>query len=342
MRKLAWWMLAMFAASAVVLAACGDDDDDDDDDAATSTPGTPAATQAATEEPDPEDLELKVALLPIVDVLPMLVAEQEGFFADEGVSVELPVFSSAVEREAAFTAGEVDAQLTDFISTGLENRDGPFSTIVRLAYEDQPELAQFVILAAANSDIEEPADLAGVEIGISSNTVIEYETEELLMDAGLTADQIATTEVPQIPVRAQLLIEGQLQAATLPEPAASLARINGARVILDDSGKDIAASLVVFRNDSIEAKPEAIRRFLRAYERAVEAINADPTAYQELLFERANVPEPVRGQFGVPTYPAASVPSEARVMRAIDWMVSKDLLPEALAYDDIVDDSYLP
>ena len=43
-----------------------------------------------------------------------------------------------------------------------------------------------------------------------------------------------------------------------------------------------------------------------------------------------------------PTFPTASVPSEAQFADALDWAVSNGLIPAAQKYTDTIDGSYLP
>jgi NitT/TauT family transport system substrate-binding protein len=70
-----------------------------------------------------EGTHLKMGLLPIQDTLPFYVAEQQGYFEDEGISVELVPVKGAQERDALMQAGEIDGMLTDLIAVGLFNRD---------------------------------------------------------------------------------------------------------------------------------------------------------------------------------------------------------------------------
>jgi NitT/TauT family transport system substrate-binding protein len=290
-----------------------------------------------------EDPSLKIGLLPILDVLPIYVADQEGYFKEQGIQVELVPFGSAVERDTALQSGQIDGEINDLISAALLNKDEDRVRVVRIAMRATPDKAMFAILAADSSDIQSPADLAGAEIAISTNTVIEYVTDQILTAEGLAPENIAKTEVSKIPVRLELLDKGQVQAATLPEPLASLALKQGARLVVDDTTHtDVSQSIVSFRLQTIKDKPNTVKKFLAAYEKGVEALNSDPDSYYDLLIEKGRVPEPVQGSFTMPRFPAAEVTSEAEFQRVIDWMLAKDLLTEPIPYDRLVDGNFLP
>ena len=66
---------------------------------------------------------LRVGLLPIVDVLPIYVADSEGLFKAQNLDVELSLFASALERDAALQAGQLDVELNDLVSAVLLNKD---------------------------------------------------------------------------------------------------------------------------------------------------------------------------------------------------------------------------
>jgi NitT/TauT family transport system substrate-binding protein len=178
---------------------------------------------------------VRVAVLPILDALPMYVAEAEGYFEKEGVQVKFIPVSSAAERDQLMQSEQADAMINDLVSTMLYNKDQTQIQIVDFARTASKEFPQYRILAAKDSGINTIEDLKGVEIGVSEGTVIEYTTDRLLEDAGFAPEDIKTLAVPKIPDRMALLNSGELKAANLPDPLASLAIQQGAKVIVDDS-----------------------------------------------------------------------------------------------------------
>jgi NitT/TauT family transport system substrate-binding protein len=273
----------------------------------------------------------------------MHVAQEQGYFAEENLEVELVPVSSGPERDQLMQAGQVDAMINEIVSVMFYNQSETEVVIVRFARAASPESPVFTILAAPGSGIETPADLAGVEIGISEATVIEYMTDRVLQNAGLSPEEIAAVAIPRIPDRLALLQSGELAAATLPEPATSMAILNGATVVIDDSTlPEVGTSVITFSVDSIEEKPAAVRGFLAAIEKAVADLNADPHQFDDLLAELEMVPPPLAGSFELPPYVTASVPSEALWQDALEWVIEKGLITSTASYADSVDDSFLP
>jgi NitT/TauT family transport system substrate-binding protein len=285
---------------------------------------------------------LRVAVLPILDSLPLYVAEVEGFFAEEGIEVELITAGSAAERDQLLQAGQVDAVITDLVSLALVNRDETRLVTVRYAMVPTADFAQFRILAAPNADVQSPTDLAGAAIGVSEGTVIEYVTDRLLAAEGLAPDQIEILAVPKIPDRMALLTAGELTAATLPEPLGSLALQQGAQLVIDDTAHpEVSCSLFAVRAGVLTDQPEVVQSFVRAIDRAGAAINDDKASWVNLLTEKQIVPAPLIGSYTLPDYPTPAVPTEAQYFDVAAWLRETGRLDAAPAYGDVVSDEYV-
>jgi NitT/TauT family transport system substrate-binding protein len=295
---------------------------------------TPASTPATT---------LRIGVLPILEALPMYVALSQGTFAEEGLQVEFIPAASAAERDQLMQAGRIDGMINDLVSVLLYNKDQVQIVVVRFARTASTQDPNYRILASGQSGITGVDGLRGVPIGVSEGTVIEYVTDRLLEAEGLSADEIEVVAVPKIPDRLALLESGELQAATLPDPLASLALQAGATLIIDDTAHpEYGTSVLSFRKAVVDQNPEAVRAFLRALETATAAVNADPGKWSTLLTENKLVPAPLLGNYRLPTFPSASVPTEAQYADALDWAMAGGLLTGSAAYTDSVDDSYLP
>ncbi len=290
----------------------------------------------------PEDLTLRIGTLPILDLLPLFVAEKQGYFKAQGITVTFVPAQSAAERDQLMQAGQIDGMNNDMVSTVLYNKDTVKIKVVRTAIQATSTWSQYSVFAAKDSGIKSAADLKGVEIGISQATVIEYITYRLLVDAGLAAPDIKTTNVIKIADRMQLLGSGQLKAATLPEPLATLAEQQGAlRVVADKTNPDHSNSVISFSTQAVKDKPQTIRKFLAAYEKAVADVNADPTQWQPLLNENKIIP-PALTDYKLPLYPKASVPTQDQFADVLKWMKDRGMISADVPYANLVDGTFLP
>lgn len=320
--------ISLLVAIGLLLGAC-----------APSAPASGGGVPAPTRPP----VTLKIAVLPVLDTLPMYVAQQQGYFDANGVQVEFVPVQSPAERDQIIAAGQADGMLNEVLTTMLANRSGVQVQTVRLARVASASDPLFRLVAAKDSSIRTPADLKGVEIGVSQGTVIEYIADRLLAAEGLQPADIKVVAVPSIADRLALLGSGQLKAAVLPDPASSAALAAGASVVVDDTRHpEFSHSVITFRKAVLDQNPEAVRAFLRAVEQAVADINADGTRWDSLLAEEKLVPPPLIGKIKMPRFPTAGVPSEAQFADMRDWAMAKGLLDAEPAYADTVNSSFLP
>lgn len=298
---------------------------------------SPKATPAA------QPVTIRFAALRILDALPLFVAEKQGYFAANGIQVEIIPVTSAPERDQLIAAGQADGMITEMHSTLLANRDQITLQVVRFARSATRNSPVFRVVAAKDSGIATLDDLQPAETGISEGTIIQYVFERLIEAEGQDPALFGVVNIPAIPERLKLLGAGELQAAVLPDPAASLAVLQGASVVIDDaSHPEYGYSTLTFRTAFIDQSPDALKAFLSAWEKAVADINADPNQWKALLSEKEILPQPLAESYQVPAFVTAGVPSEAQFADALDWVQAKGLLDKVLSYKDIVTDSFLP
>ena len=286
---------------------------------------------------------IKFAVLPILDLLPMYVAQQEGLFEKHNLDVELVPVSSGPERDQLIAANQIDGMINEVLTTILNNRTSKNVVIVRFARVATSDTPLFSIVASAQSGITSVDQLKGVKIGISEGTVIAYLTDRMLQMEGFTPDEIVTIAVPKIPDRVTLISNGELDAGTIPEPVASLLALQGATVVLaDNKYPKHSYSTIAFRNAYVESDPEAVKAFLAAIEEAVEMINEDPAKWETTLVENNILPAPLQGKFQVPRFATAGVPSIEQYADVLAWAQENDLITEDVPYEQCISADYLP
>jgi|AutmiccommuBRH23_1029490.scaffolds.fasta_scaffold00091_81 NitT/TauT family transport system substrate-binding protein len=290
-----------------------------------------------------EKLTIKFAVLPIIDSLPMYVAQQEGIFEKYNLDVELVPVSSGPERDQLVAAKQIDGMINEVLTTILNNRVNKNVVIVRFARAATAETPLFSIIASTKSGITSVDQLKGIKIGISEGTVIAYLTDRMLQEEGFAPEDIVTVAVPKIPDRVTLISNGELDAGTMPEPVASLLVLQGAAVVLaDNKYPEYSHSTIAFRNEFVEEKPEAVKAFLAAIEEAVGIINADPARWEATLVENNILPVPLQGKFKVPAFVTSGVPSQAQYEDVLAWALGKELLSEEVPYERCIDPEFLP
>ncbi len=293
--------------------------------------------------PAAEDGKLKLALIPVLDTIPIFIAQQNSYFAEQGIEVEVIPVKSAQERDVFIQTGQADGVLTDLPGVGLLNKEAVKVKAIYTARRPFPDAPLFRFLASPGSDITTPADLKGVPIGISNNTIIEYLTDRILAAEGLRPEEIAKIEIGAITVRFEQLMNGNIKAAVLPDPLAQGAIAAGAKLVVDDvKYSNYSQSVLVFAADTLRAKPNTVRKFLVAWEKAVAELNANPERYRGVLIEQGRVPPSIQDSYKMPPFPGRGLPTEDQVADVVAWLKAKGLVTRDLSYADMVDTTFLP
>lgn len=313
--------------------------------APTTAPATTAPAASADELCAPPSAQpLRIGVLPVLNTLPIFVAQQAGFYDKLGVNVELVPVESARDRAIAQQAGEIDVANADVVGTVLQVKGGQAVKIVRHDTFTS-DYRFFSIVTGATSGLTTvdalTAALAADEaqIAISQNTVIEYLATMMLRNAGYEPEEDDYLEVAAIPVRLEQIAQGTVAAALLPEPLTTLATtVQGGAAVADDNGIGFIPVVLSVNQSTIDARPGDVCAFLKAYEMAVQAIAADPEAYRE---NPIRIPDPVRPTYTIPQFAPPRVPTEAEVQQVVDWMIESGLTDDGVAYDQLVDDRFV-
>lgn len=276
---------------------------------------------------------LTFGLMPSVDAVPFIIAEKQGLFSKNGVNVKLEFFKSAKDRDAALQSGELDGISTDLVAIGIYQKGG--YDVKTTAVTD----AKYQLIAGKDSKIENIQDIKGKKVVISRNTVIEFTLDSILNKSGLTEKDIVKEEIPQIPVRLEMLRNNKVEAALLPEPFSSLAMKDGGKLISDSQALSLAPGVSAFTKKAIDNKSSEIKAFYKAYDAAVDYLTKEPiSSYEDIVIKEVGYPEDMKGNIKLPAFRKTTLPSEQDLEAAINWLKDKKLSKEDIKKEDLISD----
>lgn len=279
--------------------------------------------------------------LPVIQALPIFVAQETGLFKAEGLEVEIVPFRTALDKDVAMTAGRIEGYFGDLFTPIILRANSMDVRIVARNFRTTGEDRLFAVLAGPKSEIKSAAGLSDIPIAVSTNTIIEYVTSSLLLKAGIPNDKITFMETKNIPIRFQMLLSGQVEAATLPEPLVTMAVKKGCRVLADDSRTELSSTVLVFSHKTIKRKPEDIRAFIIAVNNAVDLINSGFTGVRDIMVRNCNIPEPLREVFPIPQFPKSDLPAKKNVTEAVNWLYQRQVLKSKPGYKELVDPGFV-
>lgn len=274
---------------------------------------------------------LTIGLMPDVDSLPFVIAEENGYFDNEGLKVQIEMFKSAMDRDAAIQSGNLDGAVSDLLAVAFL-RSGGFPVKVTSSTD-----GSYQLIAGKNETAKDVKGLVNKDVAVSRNTIIEYVTDEILAKNNLKDDSINKVIIPQIPTRLEMLQNGKLAAATLPEPFASIAVHQGCHLVVSSEAIGVNPGVMIFKEDVLTDKEKSVLAMYRAYNRAVEYLNTAPREeYINIATEKGGFPPAAKDALKLPKYRKAELPKENDVTSTVNWLKKKSLINEDYTYKDFV------
>jgi NitT/TauT family transport system substrate-binding protein len=324
-----WFRAACAAAAVASVAALA---------AGCSSGGSSAATGSAVAMSigPAEKTTLNVGVVPAMDSAGFFVAMHEGLFTREGLTIN---YSPAVSSDTV-----IDAQLQGkFDITG-----GNYVSYIEHAAEDHQPLeiiaegsvmqqGSQVIFTMPSSKIKTLADLKGQVLGVNAPDNIDYLLDvSVLTENGINTKDVKFPSGPiPFPDMAAELSSGKIDAATMPEPFASLAEQQLGAVTVADLNQgattDFPIEGYVVTKSWAQQNPNTLRRFLAALEQGQEIADTNRAAVEQ-AFETikggapdGQVPASIAAVMALNTYPIGI--DQTRIQRVADVMHQFGLLP---------------
>ncbi|MBU3111417.1 ABC transporter substrate-binding protein [Clostridium lacusfryxellense] len=279
---------------------------------------------------------LTIGVMPDVDSLPFIVASHNEYFKQEGLDVKIEHFKSASDRDSALQTGKIDGAISDMLSVVFFN-DNKFEVKITSKTE-----GSFKLISGKNSNISKIEQSSGKSIGISKNTIIEYLTDRIIESAGIDVNSTKKIAIPKIPTRLEMLNNGKLDMATLPEPLASTAISSGGKVLSSSDKLGINPGVMIFTKNVIDSKPNEIKLLYNAYNKAAKYLNEEkPERYIDFVIKEAGFPDTVKGNLTLPNYSKATMPPNKELKQVITWLKAKKLSSSNYKLEDVSNESFV-
>jgi NitT/TauT family transport system substrate-binding protein len=334
------------AAGAAALTALGGLAAGCSSQSSSSASETSAVSTLPTNFGPAEKSTLNVGVVPAMDSAGFFIALHDGLFAKEGLKIN---YTPAVSSETA-VAQQVAKNPTLDISGGnyisyINEAATDHEPIELVAEASIMQQGAQTIFTMPNSKIKTLADLKGKLVGVNAPGNIDYLLDvSVLQENNVNPKDVqfpsssdkafaATGGAIPFPSMAQDLADGQIAAATLPEPFASQAEQKYGAVPLADLNQGATSNFpvegYVVTKQWAAQNPNTLKRFLAALEVGQEIADTDRAAVEQ-AFEAINGPQNgqvtpgIAAVMALDTYPIGI--DATRLQRVADVMYQFGLL----------------
>ncbi len=230
---------------------------------ATATPGAAAL----------RTIRLPMGFLPSVQYAPFYVAQEKGYFAEEGLTLEFD-YSFETDGVALVGAGELPFAVVSAEQVLLARAQSLPVVYVMAWFQKFP----VAVIAQAEAGLDTPEALRGKHIGTPLLGGANFVgLRALLSAAGVPAEEVNIEAVGFN--QAPLLTAGQIDAAVVyanNEPIRLAAQGEEFSVIAVSDYAALAANGILSSEATLAAEPELVRGFVRALLRGLADTNANP------------------------------------------------------------------
>ncbi|MBR4898438.1 MAG: ABC transporter substrate-binding protein [Prevotella sp.] len=256
-----------------------------------------------------------IAVLPTMDCLPLMLAQDRGFFDDEGVSVGLQLFQSQMDVDTALLGGSAQAAATDLARVMHLRQQGLHLCCVSATD------AAWQLVSMRPARISKLAQLDDKMLAMTRYSATDLLSDLVVDSAGLKPERVFRIQINDLNVRLGMLQSGIMDAMFLPEPQSMLARDHRAQLLYDTRRADLWLGCLAFVGDSAMKQQSDVKAILRAYDRAVDSLNQRGlAAYADLLASQLRLSAAaVDSLSSQPPFRHSHEPRQVDVTRASSW-----------------------
>ncbi|MEU7478059.1 ABC transporter substrate-binding protein [Lentzea sp. NPDC042327] len=281
-----------------------------------------------------EKAKITLGVLPILDVASVHVAMKKGYFAQEGLEVNLKVIDGGAKAIPGLISKDLDFTFGNWVSFfAAEAKDTAKAVdglkLISDGYQAKPDM--FLILANGDSAIKSPADLAGKTIGINTfRNIAELTAKATLEAANVDVNSVKFKEMP-FPDMQAAVQNKTVDAAFMVEPFITRAQRAAGQIKVLDAATGPTDNIPIAGYATTGAFAKENPKTVAAFQRAMAKGQADATdrpTVEPLLVEYAKVDKETAGLVHFGAFPTTL--DATRLQRVVQLMVRYGMLDKEL------------
>lgn len=215
---------------------------------------------------------------------PLYIAEEQGYFAEAGIKVEISVGGAPAQMVTQAVAAQTDLAMVGFFELTSAVAQG-LPVVATLNVQDIGDVATQGLLTAPNSAIEQVSDLVGKKLGVPG---AQQSTQGLMVMLAFENAGLKATDANLVNIPFDTVIEsaenGNVDAITPVGLFYATAIGKGFNIVPDvyEQVKGAPAVIFIANKDWANANADTLTKFNQALQKAYEYGNAHPEAVRAI------------------------------------------------------------
>ncbi|HEX4329500.1 MAG TPA: ABC transporter substrate-binding protein [Burkholderiales bacterium] len=229
-----------------------------------------ASSFAFAQAPEKKDVHISVGGKPALYYLPLTIAEQLGYFKDEGLNVKISDFAGGSQSLQAVVGGSADVVSGAFEHT-INMQAKKISMIAFVQMGRAPQISIGISKAKAAS-YKGPADLKGLKFGVSApGSSTNIILNAFIAKGGLKPNDVAIVGVGTGAGAIAAVKSGQIDGTSNTDPVMTKLELDGALKIIADA-RTMKGTEAIFGGPLPAASLYAPTKWVRENPNTVQAL----------------------------------------------------------------------
>lgn len=285
----------------------------------------------------PDDV--TVGLISILDVAPIYLGKEKGFFSDRDINLTLQPAEAGTETIPAVVSGELQFGFSNVVTLLLAQEQGlPVQVVSNGTNSTGVDGEDFgALMVSGNSPVKSVADLAGKKVAVNVlQNVVELAVRASAAKANIDPNSIEYVKLG-FPEMAAALADGRVDAAFVVEPFQQVVLSQGGRAIassLVDAAPNLSVAMYFTSKQLLSENPDLASRFTDAMNESLAYADSHPDEVREILPTYTKIGPEVIPNLVLPKWPAEvnrdSVATIAELARKENILTSEPNLDDLL------------
>lgn len=275
---------------------------------------------------------LHVALMPVADCLPFYLAERTGIYEQLGLELRIHTYLAQLDIDTALAKGHVEAGYSDLARAVMLQQD---SVDVRAiaAFEGRLDL-----ITPRRGRVRKLDQLKEKMVAIARHSVTDYWSDRLTDTASIRRADIFRPQINNLRIRTDMLCNGTMDAAFLPEPFASEAIQRGHNKNFSTTGLNPHLVVLLATRSALDeaSRHQQIDLLLKGYAEAVASLKRDsiPSLLRQLCMTPDSLADSVAMR--LPQFKPLGKPQNDDAKAALDWLKGRGQVKKTYSGDSLI------
>jgi NitT/TauT family transport system substrate-binding protein len=267
-----------------------------------------SSTASSSSSGGDKTAQVTVGIIPIVDVAPLYLGQKQGFFSKRGIDLKMELAQGGAAIVPGVVSGQFQFGFSNVTSLMIAQTKGvPIKSVVNgVASTGNVKADNSGVAVKKDSPVKSAQDLAGKKVAVNTlQNIGDTTVRESVRKDGGDPSKIKFVEMPfdQMPAA---LDGGQVDAAWMGEPALTIAKGQGARVVASpfaETDPKLTVATYFTSTKLLQENPDLVKKFTQAMTESLKYASEHPDEARQTLTTYTKIDAKVLKNLTMPSWP---------------------------------------